>query len=256
MPLHTDNRRPTCSILTGQNQAPLQGATPLPPTYPCTPYTIIIPEMSRQPTSTPPMRATRSKGGEAEGEEKESYPRELGKKFLDSAAEEAGSQTVDYVKENMQPMLDDAQGQIDDAKEQALAEIQAAKEKAQAAKEQAQAEMDEKKQQAQDQLNATKVRAQQELEDVQQNFMSKIFGCSETGRPEQKREDSLMKTVGKKYAGGVASKAGGQTEEYIKDHHEELQSEAADQYDATKARAQAELDEAKQTWSKIFPCCG
>ncbi|KAJ7747909.1 hypothetical protein DFH07DRAFT_1062618 [Mycena maculata] len=78
---------------------------------------------------------------------------------------------------------------------------------------------------------------------------------SETGRPAPKKEDSLIKTVGKKYAGGAASKAGEQTEEYVKDNHEELQAAAAQEYDDVKAQAQAKLDEAKQTWSKIFPCC-
>ncbi|KAJ7704353.1 hypothetical protein B0H17DRAFT_1039381 [Mycena rosella] len=128
--------------------------------------------MSRQPNQTSKCHSITScarltseaarRGGEAEGE-KESFPREMGKKFMDSAAEEAGSQTVDYVKDNMQPMLDDAQAQIDDfkdqaqaeiddAKEQALAQIAAAKAQAQAAKERAQAELDEKKQQAQNEL--------------------------------------------------------------------------------------------------------
>lgn len=79
---------------------------------------------------------------------------------------------------------------------------------------------------------------------------------SEAHRPEIKHEDSTLKTVGKKYAGGVASKAGGQTEEYVKDNHEELEAKASEEYDDVKAQAQAQLDSAKQTWSKIFPCCG
>jgi len=78
---------------------------------------------------------------------------------------------------------------------------------------------------------------------------------SETGRPEPKHEDSMMKTVGKKYAGGAASKAGGQTEEYVKDNHEELEAQATQEFDDVKARAEAGLDDAKQTWAKIFPCC-
>ncbi|KAJ7028726.1 hypothetical protein C8F04DRAFT_1265683 [Mycena alexandri] len=78
---------------------------------------------------------------------------------------------------------------------------------------------------------------------------------SEMGRPQPKHEDSLAKTVGKKYAGGVASKAGGQTEEYVKDHHSELEAAAGEDFDAAKAKAQEQLDNAKQTWAKIFPCC-
>ncbi|KAJ7865265.1 hypothetical protein B0H13DRAFT_2353108 [Mycena leptocephala] len=79
---------------------------------------------------------------------------------------------------------------------------------------------------------------------------------SETGRPAPKHEDSMLKTVGKKYAGGAAGKAGGQTEEYVKDHHEELEAKAGEEYDDVKAQAQEQFDSAKQTWSKIFPCCG
>ncbi|KAJ7130226.1 hypothetical protein C8R44DRAFT_850235 [Mycena epipterygia] len=109
--------------------------------------------MSRQPTQKP--------------EHKESFAREMGKKFADSAAEEAGSQTVDAITGNLQPMLDDAQAQIDDAKAQALAEIDAAKAQAQAMQERAQAELDEKKQQAQDELNAEKEKAQQAFQDAE-----------------------------------------------------------------------------------------
>lgn len=65
-------------------------------------------------------------------------------------------------------------------------------------------------------------------------------------RPPAKHEDSLAKTVAKKYAGGAASKAGGQTEEYLKDHHQELAADVTNEYDAAKARAQQELDDAKQ----------
>ncbi|KAJ6591044.1 hypothetical protein DFH09DRAFT_1273734 [Mycena vulgaris] len=117
--------------------------------------------MSRQPTQP-------TRGGE--GEKEESYPRELGKKYMDSAAEEAGSQTVDYLKENMQPMLDDAQAQIDDTKEQALAAVDEAKQRAQD-------ELDARKQQAQDELDAEKARAQAAIEDARANFFSKIFAC-------------------------------------------------------------------------------
>nr|GAT45370.1 predicted protein [Mycena chlorophos] len=72
---------------------------------------------------------------------------------------------------------------------------------------------------------------------------------------EHKKEDSFVKTIGKKFAGEAASKAGGQTEEYVVDHHSELEQKVGDGYDDVKERAQAQLDEAKQTWSKIFPCC-
>lgn len=65
-------------------------------------------------------------------------------------------------------------------------------------------------------------------------------------RPAPKHEDSLLKTVAKKYAGGAADKAGEQTEEYLKDHHDELQADVANEFDAAKARAQAELDDVKQ----------
>ncbi|KAF8208240.1 hypothetical protein K438DRAFT_1961742 [Mycena galopus ATCC 62051] len=92
-------------------------------------------------------------------------------------------------------------------------------------------------------------------------------------RPEAKPSDSVMKTVEKKFAGSAASKAGEQTEEYVKDNHSELEAKGAQEYDDAKAQAQAQLDEAKQasrslrswrqpaltvglqTWSKIFPCC-
>ncbi|KAJ7481535.1 hypothetical protein FB451DRAFT_1170737 [Mycena latifolia] len=125
--------------------------------------------MSRQPTQR--TRPNAARGGEGEGEEKFSA-RELGKKYMDSAAEEAKSQTVDYikdtVKDTMQPMLDDVQGQVDDAKDAALQQIDDVKEQAiaeaQAAKERAQ--LDEKKQQAQDELNAEKQRAQAAIEDA------------------------------------------------------------------------------------------
>jgi len=42
----------------------------------------------------------------------------------------------------------------------------------------------------------------------------------------------------------------------VKDNHEELEAKAGEEYDNAKAQAQAQLDSAKQTWSKIFPCCG
>jgi hypothetical protein len=64
-----------------------------------------------------------------------------------------------------------------------------------------------------------------------------------------------MKTVGKKYAGGAASKAGGQTEEYVKDNHEELEAQATQEYDDVKARAEAGLDDAKQVnLNPLLPC--
>jgi hypothetical protein len=56
----------------------------------------------------------------------------------------------------------------------------------------------------------------------------------------------MLKTVGKKYAGGAAGKAGGQTEEYVKDHHEELEAKAGEEYDDVKAQAQEQFDSAKQ----------
>lgn len=90
----------------------------------------------------------------------------MGKKFMDSAADEAGSQTVDFISGNAQPIIDAAQAQIDDAKTQALAAIDDAKAQAQAAKEQAKAEIDEKKQQAQDELDAEKAKLQAELDDA------------------------------------------------------------------------------------------
>ncbi|KAJ7151464.1 hypothetical protein C8R43DRAFT_951246 [Mycena crocata] len=116
------------------------------------------------------------------GEKEESYPRELGKKYLDSAAEEAGAQTVDYMKENMQPMLDDAQTQIGEAVENGKAEVQAAKEEAQAEieakRQQAQDELDARKQQAQDELNAEKARAQAAFDDAKNASVSSIFCAS------------------------------------------------------------------------------
>lgn len=52
----------------------------------------------------------------------------MAKTYAKSAAKEAGKQTVDYGKdqlgEQMQPMVDDAKAQIDEAKENAQAEIE------------------------------------------------------------------------------------------------------------------------------------
>ncbi|KAK7042420.1 hypothetical protein R3P38DRAFT_3178980 [Favolaschia claudopus] len=75
-------------------------------------------------------------------------------------------------------------------------------------------------------------------------------------RPPMKQEDSLMKTVGKKYAGGAAKKAGSESASYVKDHHEEIEEKAGEEYDKAKAEAEEQYNNAKQTWAKIFPCCG
>ncbi|KAF7329792.1 hypothetical protein MKEN_00242500 [Mycena kentingensis (nom. inval.)] len=81
-------------------------------------------------------------------------------------------------------------------------------------------------------------------------------GGAHQHQQQRPQEDSLAKTVGKKYAGGVASNAGKHTEEYVKENHEELGEKVEEEYDAAKERAQEEFDKAKQTWAKIFPCCG
>ncbi|KAJ7178018.1 hypothetical protein C8R46DRAFT_1346278 [Mycena filopes] len=135
------------------------------------------------------------RGGQPNGERKGSFPRELGKKYAESAAKEAGKQTVDYAKDNvdLQPMIDDAKAQIDATKEQVQAQIDATKEQVQAQiddakeqaqaeidarKEQAQAEIDARKQQAQAQLDAEKARMQAEIDEAKENFsLAKLFAC-------------------------------------------------------------------------------